>query len=163
MKMMTFTICGILLLSVVSLSAQSLTPQVLSNGGSTIVTSEGRLSWTIGEGAVSSIKASSGAGTLTEGFHQGVLQVSDPFFTESELVKILPNPVQEMLNILPVLDHQEPYWVNLIDSQGRNLIKDMKLTGKSAIDMGTYPAGVYFLSIRQASKSGIQNQKIIKL
>lgn len=163
MKMMTFTICGIFLFTAVSLQAQSLTPQVLSNGGSTIVTSEGRLSWTIGEGSVSSIQAGGGAGKLTEGFHQGILQVSEPIFTETELVKILPNPVQEMLNILPVLDHQEPYWANLIDSQGRNLIKDLKLTGKTAIDMSSYPVGVYFLTIRQAGKTGIQNQKIVKL
>jgi hypothetical protein len=160
-----FAFFGALMLLILPfcLKSQVLTPQVLSNAGNTIVTAQGRLSWTFGEGSVASIQASGGVGTLTEGFHQGMLQVSDPIFTESALVKILPNPVQEVLNILPVLELQDPYMVNLIDAQGRNLIKDRKLTGKTAIDMSAYSAGVYFLSIHQVGKPGIQNQKIIKL
>ncbi|WP_373551758.1 T9SS type A sorting domain-containing protein [Haliscomenobacter sp.] len=158
---MKFYFSAILSIACLCLGAQSLSPQVLSNAGSTIVTPEMRLSWTLGEVAVSRVPGN--AGSLTEGFHQPSLQVNQISFGELQMVQVVPNPVRSMLNLISISDDQEVYLANLQDAQGRVLIKDLKLRGKAEIDMSAYPAGVYLLSVHKSGSSLIQNHKVVKL
>lgn len=163
MRLIKFWLFGMMLTMSILGKSQSLSPQVLSNAGSTIVTSEMRLSWTLGEVAVSKWQATGSVGSLTEGFHQPRLQVSQAIQGELYPVQILPNPVQSMLNLITVADGQEVYSASLQDAQGKVLVKDLVLKGKTEIDMSSYPAGVYFLSIQQSGSSPIQNHKVVKL
>lgn len=163
MKPMKLTLYGIVFFACLQVNAQSLSPQVLSNAGGTVLSPEMRISWTLGEVAVSQWQTNGNSGSITEGFHQPYLQVSQITYTEQELVKIVPNPVREMLNLFAISNDQELYIANLQDAQGRILIKNLKLKGKAEIDMSIYPAGVYFLSIRQSGKTSIQNHKVVKL
>lgn len=143
--------------------AQSLSPQVLSTAGNTIQGQGGSLSWTLGETAVSRWVSADQKNVVTEGFHQPQLQVNFIGAQTEQWVQIVPNPVRERLNLAVVSTQQELYLANLIDAQGKVLIKDLKVAGKAEIDMSTYPAGIYFLSIRQSGESSVQNHKVVKL
>ena len=79
------------------------------------------------------------------------------------MVKIAPNPVREILNISAIFTDRPSYFAKLVDVQGRILMADFKISGNAEIDMSAYPAGVYFLSIRQPGKPGIQTYQVIKL
>jgi hypothetical protein len=146
-----------------SSNAQSISPQLLSSAGSTISTPEMRLSWSLGEGFVGDSRSKAGAAVLTAGFHQGNLQVIPIAAQEQQLVKIAPNPVREILNISAISTDRPSFFAKLVDVQGRILMADFKISGNAEIDMSAYPAGVYFLSIRQPGKPGIQSYQVIKL
>lgn len=160
---MKFFFCGILLITSMCISAQSLSPQVLGNAGNTILGQGGGLSWTLGEVAVSRWQSTDNRTSVTEGFHQPQLQVSLVAAKDEQWVQIIPNPVREMLNLVALSSKPELYLANLVDAQGRVLIKDLKVNGKAEIDMSVYPAGIYFLSLRQPGNSPIQNHKVVKL
>lgn len=146
-----------------SSNAQSISPQLLSSAGSTISTPEMRLSWSLGEGFVGDSRSKAGTAVLTAGFHQGNLQVIPITAQEQQLVKIAPNPVREILNISAISIDHPIFFSKLVDVQGRVLMADFKISGNAEIDMSAYPAGVYFLSIRQPGKPGIQTYQVIKL
>ena len=143
--------------------AQSISSQVLSNAGNTIVSPQMRLSWTLGEVAVARWEAPNNTGSLTEGFHQPNIQLGKNSFSDFSLVQIIPNPVQDILNLNVVADSETRYLASLQDPQGKTLVKDLVLKDKTELDMSSYPAGVYFLSIWQSGSSNIQTHKIIKL
>lgn len=163
MKLLKFCLCGMLVLAASLGYAQSLSPQVLSNAGGSIATPEMRLSWTLGEVAISKWQAAGNAGFLTEGYHQPRLQVNPANQDELYPVQILPNPVQGTLNLIALSDGQEVFLASLQDAQGKILVKDVILKGKAEINMSSFPAGIYFLSIQQSGKSPIQNHKVVKL
>lgn len=154
----------VLALSVhLSSNAQSISPQLLSSAGNTISTPEMRLSWSLGEGFVGDSRSKAGSSSLTAGFHQGNLQVIPIVAEEQQLIKIVPNPVREILNISAIFTDRPSFFAKLVDVQGRILMADFKISGNAEIDMSAYPAGVYFLSIRQPGKPGIQSYQVIKL
>ena len=160
---MKFYFCSILSVTCMWASAQSLSPQVLSNAGNTVLGQGGSLSWTLGEAAVSRWQSTDNKNSVTEGFHQPQLQVSPVNIQDEQWVQIVPNPVRGMLNLLALSTKQELYLANLVDAQGRVLLKDLKVNGKAEIDMSQYPAGIYILSIRQSGNSPVQNHKVVKL
>lgn len=158
-----FYLSCILALSGLCLYAQSISPQVLSNAGNTLVTPQMRLSWTLGEVAVARWEAPNQAGVLTEGFHQSSIESNKPILSDLELVEIVPNPVKNLLH-LQVVAHGETYYLaKLQDAQGKMLIKNLHLKGKIEIDVSAYSAGIYFLSIHSPAGVLLQHHKIVKL
>jgi hypothetical protein len=147
-----FTLCG-----------QTLSSQVVSNGGNTVIAPQMRLSWTLGEIAVTRWEAPNNSGILTEGFHQPSIQLSKNTLSNSEVVQIVPNPVRGLLNLKLSSAEHTVFLANLHDSQGRILLKNILLKNSIEIDMSNYPAGVYFLTIRQTEEAEIQRHKIVKL
>lgn len=143
--------------------AQSISPQVVSNAGNTVVSAHLKLSWTLGEVAVARLEGSNHSGILSEGFHQPALLLDKNTYSDIDLVNIVPNPVQRILNLSVIADVETYFLVNLQDAQGKVLLKNLNLKGKIELDLSIYAAGVYFLSIHSASGTLIQNHKVIKL
>lgn len=143
-------------------NAQSLSPLVLSNAGNTVITPQIRLSWTLGEVAVARWEALNHSGVLTEGFHQPSIELSNNNLSDLELVKIVPNPVRNLLNLNVVANSETNYLADLQDAQGKILIKNLNLKGKTEIDMSVYSAGMYFLSIHSTTGVLLQNHKVVK-
>lgn len=146
-----------------NLGAQSLSPQVLSNGGNTLSTNTGRLSWTLGEVAVAKWESFDQKNVLTEGFHQPKLQVSAILQPEVLVVQVMPNPVHSMLNLKVLSEQTRSYRVQLYDAQGKIIYKDVLLNGQQDFNLESLATGVYFLSIFNTKGLLLQQHKVIKL
>ncbi|WP_373551752.1 T9SS type A sorting domain-containing protein [Haliscomenobacter sp.] len=164
MKFCKFTLVVAIIVAALSGQAQSLTPEVLSTAGGTInsPSKQIRLAWTLGETAVLRW-TTPGGGSVTEGFHQPVLQVSNLQNPSIALVRIAPNPVQSQLFL--TIDQKEEKELSAIlsDVQGRVLTKLRHLTiGNTELDLNKYPAGVYFLSLQYYNEAPLQTFKVVK-
>ncbi|MFY1046697.1 T9SS type A sorting domain-containing protein [Chryseobacterium sp. GP-SGM7] len=72
-------------------------------------------------------------------------------------IKIFPNPTKGPVNIISDLSVDELY---VYDLAGKIIMKKEKLSGKSAIDISSYPQSVYL--IRARTEKGWETFKVIK-
>lgn len=72
-------------------------------------------------------------------------------------IKIFPNPTKGPVNIISDLPVDELY---VFDLAGKIIMKKEKLSGKSAIDISSYPQSVYL--IRARTEKGWETFKVIK-
>lgn len=146
------------------LQAQSLSPQVFGSAGGAVLHNGVRINWTLGEAAVSRVYADNGKGSVTEGFHQPALQVrpvSDPNLLQ---VSIAPNPVLSVLNLGLPASVTSDVTATLSDAQGNVVLNRVQLKpGSTELDLSLFPAGMYFLTIRQADQPAGQTYKVVKL
>ncbi|MPS66671.1 TonB-dependent receptor plug domain-containing protein [Chryseobacterium sp.] len=72
-------------------------------------------------------------------------------------IKVFPNPTKGPVNIISDLPVDELY---VFDLAGKIIMKKEKLSGKSAIDISSYPQSVYL--IRARTEKGWETFKVIK-
>jgi len=122
--------------------AQSIELQLISSAGSS---GNSGIEWSTGE------TVTEGTGELTQGFHQGILTITDVFNFHQEFDVILyPNPTYNGLNI--VSDRLSGSEIQLFDNSGI-LIKDIgwvELPHFLALD--ALPAGLYFVKVFSEGK-----------
>ena len=139
----------ILMLIPIGIFAQKASPQLLSNAGHIIETSEIKVSWTLGEFAIASIGQNP---QLTQGVQQSNLlldtKVVDPDYLEQ--VELYPNPTSDILNI-KINKNADKLLVKIVDINGKVIYK-AKAQETMSIDINGLINGIYILSLSDKNK-----------
>ena len=158
--MKTF-ICGcILLFYSISSYSQSLSNQVLANGGATIqVPQAGTISWSIGELFFETYK---GDIHLTQGFQQAynlVINSLTKVEQETNTLRVFPNPATDQFFVEPtqVGPASKAILFNLVGQP----LQQITIAGRTAVNLTAYPAGMYLLQIigRNGDRKSYKIQK----
>lgn len=138
----------------VNVFSQDIPQHVIGTAGDHYSNVTAAVSWTVGEAATATLTNSTV--TLTQGFQQGNLTVSNlaKQVMADFLLKAYPNPVLDIL-ILETEEQQHMYQV--INMQGEVVLNGEINSAKEEIDFTDLPSGVYLLSVDQK-----QTNKIIK-
>lgn len=158
--MKTFIYGFILILYSIPSYNQSLSNQVVANGGTTMdVPQIGSISWTMGELFFETYQ---GDIHLTQGFHQAYNVVINSLSkTENESInfRVFPNPATDRFFVEPsqIGTVSKAILFNLIGQPLQQILID----GKTAVDLTHYPAGMYLLQI-QGKNGSRQSYKIQK-
>ena len=142
--------------------AQSLTPFVVGSSGSSFVSSNGSLSWTVGEVLTATYKTTS---YLTQGFHQPAsILVTGLQVGEDVPVVVYPNPVKTILHVQT--SQSGLYHFELFNLQGQRLIDHQAhvsdITRPHQIDVLEVPVALYILRITTLSSGAASYHKIEK-
>lgn len=163
--MKTRILAIIFLASVSSLCAQQLTPTVVSSGGSYSSAGGYTLSATVGEIAVTTLKAATL--TLTQGFQQPYdigVGIKETGLDWS--ITAYPNPVSQFLNIR--FDVEEPLDLNveIMDVSGRkHILRELFYVTRGNIetfDLSGLSRGVYLVRICTPDRRVQKTYKIQK-
>ncbi len=152
---------GALVFSAAVGKAQSLSPEVISTAGGKMQAGSIQLAWTLGETAVT--RWTTPQGFVTEGFHQPILEVTLLPEYAAPTVRIAPNPVQSTLNVQLQVQTKQSLFANLVDVQGRVVIKRTILQlGNTELDLSNLPSGMYFLNVMPQQGKPIEVFKVVK-
>jgi len=170
------TIFSLILLLPCWLIGQSGDHSVIGAGGGTAEGQTMRLEWTLGETAISTVQHEKGL--LTEGFHQPVLEteVVDAAALPTDLLgsshtlaslqmTAAPNPVTTELQVELQSDQQQEGLLELVSPTGQQLVQYAVMMDfhRTAIEMGAYPGGTYFLLLRNEQGQILKAIKVIKI
>ena len=134
--------------------SQSVTPQILNSTGGTNFFTFYRFEWSFGE-ATAIETMSNGNITVTAGVLQPgtdkPASVNNNTAWGKDEIKILPNPVQNVLEIDFLSKQQGRVTMTLLDESGRQITRSSFMyygTGSiQKMNVRTYPSGAYFLNI----------------
>jgi hypothetical protein len=140
---LTFGLCAF------SLSAQTLTTEVVSSSGGTVSNATTVLDWTVGELAVTTLENNSQL--ITQGFHQLSVELTSTRELPREVgqIEVFPNPTADQLQA--TLEFVQPRLVDmrLLDINGR-VVWTKQMRGsrlQSSQDVSHLPAGTYLLHV----------------
>ncbi len=140
--------------------AQSITPEVVSNGGDYFENSNVSIAWTIGEPMVETAVGTNN--TLTQGFHQGLYTLVN---VEKQInnteIKVYPNPSTDYINIDITGINTSDYKIQLFDNLGQLLINKSYENAKR-ISLQQYAKSVYYLKIINITDNKSDTYKILK-
>ena len=132
-------------------SIPSISQQVISSAGTTktvkISGGEFTVSWTIGEGVVTTLSQPSIE--LTQGFHQPIMVEIFPNALEDEAVLDMvayPNPTYDKV-LFKGGDPNGTYHIRLVDKLGRVLDQKSVPAAKLEVEMGRYTNGSYLIEV----------------
>ena len=132
-------------------SIPSISQQVISSAGKTktvkISGGEFTVSWTIGEGVVTTLSQPSLE--LTQGFHQPIMVEIFPNALEDEAVLDMvayPNPTYDKV-LFKGGDPTGTYHLRLVDKLGRVLEQKSVQLSELEIEMGKYTNGSYLIEV----------------
>ncbi|MBL7825188.1 MAG: T9SS type A sorting domain-containing protein [Saprospiraceae bacterium] len=138
-----------LLVSGMQAQAQSLSPRVLASSGSSVVSGNTYLAFTVGETAIAT--QSLPTITLGQGFHQGVLfttAVETPGL-EAWVLRVFPNPTAQSLwvQFTPPEGFTGPLSAVIWDNSGKVVREKFQVNNDASIDVGGLPDGSYHLQL----------------
>lgn len=141
--------------------AQSLSPQIISSSGTSFTNGSNQLDWTLGELSTSSL--TNGSNSLSQGFHQGNLNVTSiDNFDDTYGLNIFPNPAIDLLQV----QFEKANKTNLIElysTEGKLLLtQESKNETLCQIDMSKYDIGTYLIKIHNKNTKG-KSYRIVKL
>jgi hypothetical protein len=143
--------------------SQSVSPEVNASAGDHFTGTNAQLSWTIGETMIETFE--NGSNQLTQGFHQTNLMVTAvEDLADNFQVKVFPNPATDVLNI-EWSEISDPLTLRLYDATGKQLLLqkvDNQAMSKT-LDLTTYAAGSYLLSLSNPDGITIKTFKILKI
>lgn len=141
--------------------AQSLSPVVISSGGTYTTMSAGSLSSTIGESIVTT--ATYSGIILTQGFQQAELHTAsvNPISFTAGTVKMYPNPVSDMIHFDIQLNKQGTVRIELFDILGNKVmdVQNLSMNGSNytaSQDVTAMTNGVYIAKVSFTSSAGLQ-------
>jgi len=140
---MRFIILSLVMLSVFSANSQ----QVISSAGNTSEADGVILSWTIGEGVISTV--GSNETELTQGFHQPLIVDVIPTSVEKNLlleIKAFPNPTYDKV-MFEGGDPVGTYHVRVVDKLGRVLEQKTLPFSDLTLEMKKYNNGSYIIEV----------------
>ena len=134
--------------------SQSVTPQILNSTGGTNFFTFYRFEWSFGEATAIETMSNSNitvtAGVLQPGTDKPASVNSNTAWGKDE-IKILPNPVQNVLEIDFLSKQQGRVTMTLLDESGKQITRSSFMyygTGSiQKMNVRTYPSGAYFLNI----------------
>lgn len=142
--------------------SQSASPELVSSSGDSFSNTSYQLDWSIGE----SLTATHNAGTyvITQGFQQSSYEITAiDDLSGSGVVTVYPNPATDFItvDIGDPAGFENPQGLVLTDMNGKVLLLEKIVGSKQQLDFSTYPAGIYFLTVKQENQV-IKSFKIIK-
>ncbi len=159
---------GFLLLSenIYILSAQQ---QVIATAGGEGTVNGVNLQWTLGECVIAETDTQNTV-RLTQGFQQPAYSVeiidttSDPVETTlfSGRLAVYPMPATDYLTIEFATETQVNFVVTLTDITGKALVREELSGSENRIDMQSFPAAVYVLTIFENDGKFIKSFKVTK-
>jgi hypothetical protein len=162
------SICTIVILitGIAYTYSQSLTPTVIASAGSYYESTNLKLSYTLGEIAVTTLSTTNLI--LTQGFQQPTLiisSVNDPDEFDWSIIAY-PNPVSDYLNVSFNFMDKQDIIIELSDITGRKVFleKYNNLIGKEekSISFSNLKSGIYILNIYNTEKTFLKTVKIQK-
>jgi hypothetical protein len=139
--------------------------QVLATDGSYSTSSQGSLSWTLGEVITETIYTTDNF--LTQGFQQkldGFLSIDE--VNSNDDLSIFPNPFTSEITLSSSCSESN-YQINIYDSQSKLVYTNEFFFSNPceqlSIDLSTFPAGIYFFTIIIPATHEQYVQRIIKL
>ena len=134
--------------------SQSVTPQILNSTGGTNFFTFYRFEWSFGEATAIETMSNSNitvtAGVLQPGTDKPASVNNNTAWGKDE-IKILPNPVQNVLEIDFLSKQQGRVTMTLLDESGKQITRSSFMyygTGSiQKMNVRTYPSGAYFLNI----------------
>ena len=148
-------------LTVKTVIAQSVSPNLIATSGTSFNDGTSQLDWTMGEPVTATFAV--GSDMLTQGFQQPNLMITSINDLETEyLVSIFPNPTIDYVQ-LQFQNLKEAVTVELMSSDGKLLqSKEVNTASELQMDMSKYSAGTYLLSVKD-SHSKVKTYQVIKL
>ncbi len=129
-------------------NGQSISPQVIASAGTHYSAGNAQLSWTVGEPIITTV--SNGSNTITQGFHQTLLNVTS--VEEQSIagvnVTVFPNPTSDVLNI-NLTNNLKDLQLDLFDMSGK-LLQARKIGAAESnlqISMNEYARANYLLRV----------------
>lgn len=165
-KSLPLTLLGAAMLMGTMSYAQSIAPQSVNSGGTTMLQSNGSLSFTVGELVVLSQTDSDG-NTLGSGFSAGstltTLSVQE---TDAAVldVNVFPNPTSDLVNIRINYSTVDQVVVTITDLEGKEVFNGLYAGISNIIGINTaaYAPGTYVLSLKKNNNQVLGTYKIIK-
>ena len=141
-------VSAFLMLANTTLRAQ----EVIGTSGSQNKTGRAQLSWTIGEVAVNTLGSASMS--ITEGFHQSKLIVSDvEQFNEIPFpISVYPNPVSTYVTLKIEESKLNNLTYQLFNIDGRKISSKSVVSTETVIDFTALPATTYLLRVSDNKK-----------
>ncbi|MBC8266856.1 MAG: T9SS type A sorting domain-containing protein [Flavobacteriales bacterium] len=131
--------------------AQHLSPSVIGSAGASFSNSTANTDLTLGEVATATYSSNI---ILTQGFHQGTIEVASAVIEIEEVVRVYPNPTTSLLNI--ELEKDGNLEVVLIDISGKIVLQDkMQNEHTKQLDLSHIRQGNYFLQIIKDNKKSV--------
>ena len=169
MKRSCLTIAAVLLL-VVAVNAQTLSPQVIASGGGFFETSIGSLSWTLGEPVTETFTNGGINVILTQGFQQpeklstGISEV----VLDNVSVNIYPNPAETNVLLEFSYDKSDRISIEIVDMLGRTLTTDQVDVYKDQevrydLDVSNFAGGMYLVRLTNESGELLGTYKLQKV
>lgn len=150
------------LISMFSLNAQTLSPQLLSSTGESFKNLIYLMDWSIGE--VQTETYSANGHLLTQGFHQSKYAVATAVNNINGLqfeITAFPNPTTDYVNLKVESIKVENLQYSITDLSGIELLNRQFLGNIEQINFSNFAIGSYFISILQKNRL-IKSFKIIK-
>jgi len=161
----------VVLLSTINLKAQDLSPTVISTAGKDLVSGEYRLSFTIGEIAVTTLKSSNNI--LTQGFQQPPNLYLSDIKNNSAIdvsINVYPNPTQDIVNVsITDISPNATYSIYVFNNFGQLMTVPYENIQHSegtnfTIDLTNFARGNYFIRvINTTSSENISDFKVLKI
>ena len=130
---------------------QVTTPTVITNSGGTFSNSSIIMDFSIGELAVQTLQNNE---ILTQGFHQGDLEVTTAIFNLGIKTKIYPNPTTNF--IIVELEKNVNADILVYDINGKIVIEDkLNDENQKQLDFSFLKQGNYLLNINIADKQSV--------
>lgn len=138
--------------------SQSLKHNVISAAGNHVSGASVSLSWTLGELVIQTIESTSSL--LTQGFHQGELEVVsiEDFYEVFGKIEIYPNPTAHFLYIERT-NRTSSLFLELIDLNGKTILQNQLRDLKGQINLEQLASGIYMLHL----SDGAQRHHYIKI
>ena len=157
-------ILGIMMLGICSLSAQTISRQVIGAAGS----NNENLSFTVGEMAIET--AVSGSFILTQGFHQpedGTVSIDQPLSFAVDY-RLYPNPTRDHLTLELTGDETAMIEVGITDMRGRDIRSAESLQllpglTEMNLDVSSLATASYMVVLRSESGEVLQTIRFNKL
>jgi hypothetical protein len=148
-------------LVVLTINAQSISQDLVCTAGDSFTNDTYQLDWSIGELVTETYTVSQI--TLTQGFHQGDLLVTNiDENTSSEFlnIKAFPNPTKDLINLSGYENHSDLQFT-ISDLSGKVLQNGKILSENEQLNFSNYSVGMYFITIQQNNKI-VKTIKIVK-
>ena len=148
-----------ILCAIVSVSAQTISQQVVNTTGKTTTLKTMELSWSVGEPAIATLSNSSII--LTQGFLQPDVHVHNSgieTINVSNDISVFPNPVHDQLFIKQSSDIIET--LTLYNALGQRITEQR--FESPVLDMSLLEPGIYFINLVTYGQRQVHTFKIIK-
>ena len=156
---MKLALLFIYFLGSLSITAQSISKQVIGTSGKTLTNSNLKLSYTVGEPVVGLMTA--GGNQLGNGYYPAMdlqaLSIEDNVLNVQ--LKVYPNPTSQSLYV----SHPEmnSFGISIVDLNGKQLYSGT-INKEEPLDVSNYTQGMYMVTIENTTSNKKNTYKIIK-
>lgn len=147
------------MLSLIPLSAQSLSPEIVATSGNSFSSSGAKIDYTLGEVTTYSLTGS--GNTLTQGFHQPEIHFLSMENNDDEFTfNLYPNPTDQYVTVATTTDAE--LQVHIYATSGQLIEVSKVFTQQTTLDLQLLASGSYIMVITDTSGKSLKNYTIIK-